>query len=306
MLPSFLGNGAGQTAVGLFFVLSGFLMTYLYAHKPISRIPSYARHRFARVVPLYLAIVFLSIAFPWAVFPIDTPSLIAEHVLFVFAVDTLWTIPVEIQFYFLFALIWLSPKRAFPLLLLAQGVAAVTFFLLHVPMTTLPFWLHYFLFGSLCGFAWRHHSKLLMRRAAPYGWIGWPILALAIFALPGIRAAMHVPVLPTIIDPVTIAGIALLFTGSLLGLGPLKAFGAGWARWLGKVSYGLYLIHYPVLVAVDRLQLPGFILFLITLAATLVLAALSFNLFEEPLRRRLTRSTPEPAPAPTLVTPAAP
>lgn len=306
MLPAILGNGAGQTAVGLFFILSGFLMAYLYAHKPIARLPDYARHRFARVVPLYLAIVFLSILFPWAVFPIDTPKLILEHVFFVFGVDTLWTIPTEIQFYFLFALVWLSPKRAIPMLLLGQAAIAITFFVLRLPMTTLPFWLHFFLFGSLCGFAWRHHSTVLLRRSARYSWLGWPILLLAIISLPGVRRELHVPVLPTIVDPVTLAALALLFAGSLLRLGPLKAFTAGWARWLGKISYGVYLIHYPVLLAVAGLHLPGMVSFLAILAITLSLAALSFKFFEEPLRQRLTRRNPEPAPAPTLITPSAP
>jgi len=90
------------------------------------------------------------------------------------------------------------------------------------------------------------------------------------------------------LDPLAIAALVLIFGGALLGLGPLTVFTAPWARWLGQVSYGVYLIHYPVLVGLKSLPLPGVVLFLLGTGITLLLAALSFNLFEEPLRRRLT------------------
>jgi peptidoglycan/LPS O-acetylase OafA/YrhL len=305
-IPSFLGHGNGKMAVGLFFILSGFLMTWLYAAKSVSYVSTYATHRFARVVPLYIVIVCLSILFPWALFPIDTPGKIVEHLGFLFGIETLWTIPVEIQFYFLFVAIWMSPRRAFPLLLLLQAACAVLFHFLGIPALTLPFWLHLFLIGSVIAFAWRRFGDRLVQRAKPYGKWGWAILVFASLATPGLRVSIGQPEIPLFLDPIAVTALVLLFTGSLMGLGPLTGFSAPWARWLGKVSYGVYLIHYPVLMAIGRLDLPGPVLFAMGLGITLALAALSFNLFEDPLRRRLTARSLEPRPAGTMVTPSAP
>jgi peptidoglycan/LPS O-acetylase OafA/YrhL len=305
-LPSFLGHGNGKMAVGLFFILSGFLMTWLYANKAMTFIPNYAMHRFARVVPLYITLVCLSIIFPWAVFPIDSTREIVEHLGFLFGIETLWTIPVEIQFYFLFVTIWIWRWRVFPILIVLQAAFATAFYFAHIPALTLPFWLHFFLIGSGFGFAFRRYGEKLSTTCEPYGRWGWAILLFAVVATPGLRSAAGLPVLPIIVDPLGIAALILLFGGALLGLGPLNAFATSVPRWLGKISYGVYLIHFPVLKAVGGLDLAGPVLFLLGLVGTLLLATLSFHLFEEPLRRWLTAHTSEPAPAGIVITPSAP
>jgi peptidoglycan/LPS O-acetylase OafA/YrhL len=285
MVPRFLGYGSGQAAVGLFFILSGFLMAYLYAWRPLSFVRTYGLHRFARVVPLYLAVVGLSIAFPWAVFPIRSTGEIAEHLGFVYGIETLWTIPVEIQFYFLFALIWLAPRKVIPLLIGLQLVVAAALHYLKAPLNTLPFWLHFFLFGTACGLVWTEHRDVLKTAAEPYSDWGWAILAFAIVALPGVRHMAHVPVFTPIFDPVTILALATLFCGTLLSLGPLKGFAAPWACKLGEISYGVYLIHFPIVAAVKDLPIPIFAKFPLVLGSTIALATLSFVLFETPVRR---------------------
>ena len=61
-----LGQGAGQFGVMLFFLLSGFLMSHLYwEREPTSRTQLfYAVSRVARVIPLYLVVVFFSFIIP--------------------------------------------------------------------------------------------------------------------------------------------------------------------------------------------------------------------------------------------------
>src|SRR5262245_6606862 len=69
--------------------------------------------------------------------------------------------------------------------------------------------------------------------------------------------------------------------------GPLAAFlSIVWLRWVGRVSYGVYLYHWPVYVALDeeRLGLDGYALFTVRVAVTLVIAALSYTLLEMPIR----------------------
>jgi peptidoglycan/LPS O-acetylase OafA/YrhL len=60
--------------------------------------------------------------------------------------------------------------------------------------------------------------------------------------------------------------------------GPLAVLlSIAWIRWVGRVSYGVYLYHWPVYVALDesRVGLDGYALFAVRVAVTLVIAALS-------------------------------
>ena len=62
ILHGVLGNGAGQFGVMLFFILSGFLMSYLYLNKKldVENVRYYAVARIARVIPLFVLVVLLS------------------------------------------------------------------------------------------------------------------------------------------------------------------------------------------------------------------------------------------------------
>ncbi len=76
---------------------------------------------------------------------------------------------------------------------------------------------------------------------------------------------------------------ALVHPASWLGVA------LGWAplRWLGVRSYGIYLWHYPIIVltapSMQQKASPG--LEAIQVVATIAVAALSWQLFEEPIRR---------------------
>ncbi|HEY2213639.1 MAG TPA: acyltransferase, partial [Acidimicrobiales bacterium] len=62
-----------------------------------------------------------------------------------------------------------------------------------------------------------------------------------------------------------------------------------WAplRYVGRVSYGMYLWHFPLFTYLDgsRVHLTGYPLFLVRVAATLVIASASYYLVELPIRR---------------------
>ena len=70
--------------------------------------------------------------------------------------------------------------------------------------------------------------------------------------------------------------------------GPLRAaFSFGPLVWLGRISYGVYVYHWPVfLLASGRaLDLRGWPLFLVRIAITLAIAVVSYWLIERPVRR---------------------
>lgn len=58
-------------------------------------------------------------------------------------------------------------------------------------------------------------------------------------------------------------------------------------RYIGRISYGLYLWHWPVIVELTgaRLGVDGLALTAVRLAVTLALAVLSFHLVEQPIRQ---------------------
>ncbi len=62
-------------------------------------------------------------------------------------------------------------------------------------------------------------------------------------------------------------------------------------RYVGAISYGLYLWHWPVFVLVDhdRTGLTGWPLFVLRVGVSVGVAALSFHLLEMPVRRRALR-----------------
>ena len=72
----------------------------------------------------------------------------------------------------------------------------------------------------------------------------------------------------------------------VLALAPLVA--------LGRISYGVYLWHWPVYVWLwpSRVDLDGTPLLLVRLAVTGVVAVLSYVLLEQPIRRRTVRARP--------------
>lgn len=111
-LNGVLGHGSGQIGVMIFFVLSGFLMSFLYLNKDFE-VKKYIVSRLARVLPLFVFVVLLSFLsqqiFSNGVFYkiLDVNSLIS-HLFLLSGVSVLWTIPTEIQFYILFIpLCWL-------------------------------------------------------------------------------------------------------------------------------------------------------------------------------------------------------
>jgi peptidoglycan/LPS O-acetylase OafA/YrhL len=61
-LNGMLGRGSGQIGVMIFFILSGFLMSYLYMKKKFGKneVSRFVIARAARVIPLFLVVVLCS------------------------------------------------------------------------------------------------------------------------------------------------------------------------------------------------------------------------------------------------------
>jgi peptidoglycan/LPS O-acetylase OafA/YrhL len=88
-----------------------------------------------------------------------------------------------------------------------------------------------------------------------------------------------------LVDAVAVAAILGFVTvrpsgwlGSVLAVTPLV--------WLGRISYGVYLWHWPLfaIVTAERTGLTGFLLLALRMSTTIAVAALSYYLIEQPIR----------------------
>jgi peptidoglycan/LPS O-acetylase OafA/YrhL len=88
-----------------------------------------------------------------------------------------------------------------------------------------------------------------------------------------------------------------LVAGAVSGRGPLAAFLSwGFLPAIGRASYSMYLVHWPLFLWLDeeRTGLSQNPLFALRVAVTLVVAGLSYNFVEMPLRNRSPRPTRVP------------
>jgi peptidoglycan/LPS O-acetylase OafA/YrhL len=300
-----LGEGAGQLGVMLFFLLSGFLMTYLYwRKKPTSRnLLSYAVSRGARVLPLYFLVVFFSFVTPHP-YHIANIRVLISHLLFLHGNSVLWTISPEIQFYVLFALgwylVWHRPT-ILPVLLLGVFVAT---FLLNYNSGTIEFHgfpitasiveaIPYFMLGSAFGGLYHQREYLLAYQSKWYLFtlVLLPMLYPNVFiVLFGFEHAMWKDV--GILSMMGIVFFCVVFLvpdgNSLLENKPGDFF--------GKVSYSLYLLHLPLLALLNRIGLAkfGVLSLLGFIFSASIVAWISFNLFEAPSRKAIRAMISQP------------
>jgi peptidoglycan/LPS O-acetylase OafA/YrhL len=275
------GAEAGFVGVDVFFVLSGFLITGLLIEERewtgrIGLGRFYAR-RARRILPAAALVIASTLLVAQLVLsPLDVPR-VADDALAAglslanvrFALDATqyfapvdpspllhyWSLAVEEQFYLLWpalllAAAWLGrPRLAMAVVALAVLVGS---FLLSYEVTAASGAWAYYSFPTR---AWQLAAGGLLALAAPWisrshrritgsvGWVGVAVLGASLGLIqpttpyPGIAA-----LLPTV-------GTLAIITSGLVAESRVR-MGLGWApfRALGRISYSLYLWHWPVLI----------------------------------------------------------
>lgn len=308
----------GQPMVDIFFVLSGFVMGYVYLSRDKLDWKAFALARFARVYPLHiataLAMAAASVAVarmghkPWPDY-VNPIQALREATLTmampVVGVDKLWNFPawsisVEWWVYFtLFPLLALFGPR------LSQGRALALFLVAAIGMAVL---LHLGVGKSTRG--WMAFGRALVGFGG--GWLAYRFATQTDLTIPD--RAVDALALAVV---VCIYGTAPLIDDDawyLLPIYPLLVFGLATGsralsiralasrpfEWLGDISFSIYLVHSIVLNVIEALAprvMPitsraEWIVLLVT--GTLLVAPCSYYWFEVPMRRLLTHRRKAP------------
>lgn len=316
------GTRGGFLGVDVFFVLSGYLITQLLVAEQarderIDFLGFYAR-RARRLLPaLFVVIAVVTLAGdrlydPQARHLISRDAL--ASVLYVanwsfvvhgqsyFELFTdpsplrhMWSLAVEEQFYLgwpmLVALLPLRRRGGLVILGALVAASAIALAVLYDPEDPSRAYygtdarLHEPVIGAIAALLWLRHRE----RLAALRHLAVPCLAamLAFVVLLDDEAAAYYRGLSLTFCVITAVLVLALEAGAprtraLLGSLP--------AVWIGKLSYGMYLWHWPIAIALGRTQLHGATRGLAVVGLTIAIAALSYHLIERPIRTARTSS----------------
>lgn len=125
-------------------------------------------------------------------------------------------------------------------------------------------------------------------------WGKWMARLLPVLGLAGLAAAAHYATGTAtefrhgLFIAVAAATVLVVASVALVQDGPVARVLGWWPlAWLGGISYGIYLWHWPVFLVIDgeRTGWTGLSLFVVRTIATIGIAALSWWLVEQPIRR---------------------
>ena len=223
-----------------------------------------------------------------------------------------WSLSVEEQFYYSFALVLgafaaavrlvrsdARRRRAVRLGFIALGASAVASFVgsvllsRGVQLVPLPF--RFAFFGTPVR-AWEFVVGVFAAFVPAQRWIGTGMRRAVVAVLVSVLVASAFVLSESSTWPGTAALLPVLATAALLVAGagsPQRGPGnrfASVASWVGDRSYGIYLWHYPLIVlgavAARAVGVDGAVATAVAVVASLVLAAASWRWIERPLQDR--------------------
>jgi len=321
----------GTYGVYLFFLLSGASMSYVYGPSALRSwrgVAGFLAVRWMRLAPLYLVacVAFVALLAARNGSWVDALGYrLLLNATFAFGLNDPgtwalaiggWSLGIEFVFYlFMPAIAWLLPRPGPKWLALAivvavqalwiartvgaQGLAAST-----VAYHQVPAFAAYFLAGCILGHAQRQAPRGAGALSWRTGLAVWGGMAALLLAL-----APQVPGDELVGWRGVLLPVAATLTVWASGHVAVPARAVAWARWLGDITYGTYLLH-PLLffgfawfvlpqftdTAVEQLPLAWRVLFVgVGVASSAALAMASERWFERPFRQAGRRFLPRPA-----------
>lgn len=318
------GFGGGYLGVSVFFTLSGFLITTLLIneHDQTGRIDlgAFYGRRLRRLLPASLVTIALIVVLAATTdLFVGVPAL-RTHVLgatfqvanWVFLagegsyqdllaaasgtaspLEHFWSLAIEEQFYWVWPVCMLAilgrarrhRSRVVVLAVLTAVFAAAAPVIAQVWGPDAAYWstparLSEILVGALLAMVLS--GRALPSRSGTLAPIALVLLAAGVFWFPSSSGPAYEGALPL---------VAVVSGMLLVGLQSTGAVRTALSTWpfvqIGRISYGLYLYHWPIYVILDaeRVGVDGLPLTLVRLATTLAVSYVSFVLVEQPIRR---------------------
>lgn len=273
----FIGGifGAGANGVTLFFALSGFLISWPFWKRKVSESkqvvpPGYGWRRFWKIYPplalsvLVLTPVYIFLNADWSYAPIATRWLAGLPFLLPVAGKlnpVMWSLVVEVQFYIVLPLLFISLKRVPPKICLW----VITLIFLLIPLSVrlitgpktlypdinvhFPSELDSFCLGIfIAGLENLGVLKKTWTRFAIAGIILWGLIFLVSACLNASHANRNFAINEAMADAAKIAAGLLLFFVADPAHPVARLLCAPWLRWCGIISYEWYLVHQPIIV----------------------------------------------------------
>jgi peptidoglycan/LPS O-acetylase OafA/YrhL len=323
------GSASGFMGVDIFFVLSGFLITSLllgeFHRTGRIALGDFWARRARRLLPALVILLVVVAAVTWLTGTFTERTsvrgdllatagyvanwhLIGTSSYFVdLGVDSplehTWSLAIEEQFYVLWPILFLAVASLFARARLAVASVAITI----AAVSVLLLWLLWTpesperaymgtdarIFEPLIGAV----GAVLVATPSVFGWMHrWAASLLWVGVTGLIAGLVMVAAFPSsyyrggavLISIATVAAIGPLWVGRGGALG--RALGWGPITWVGTISYGAYLWHWPVIMwmgarAPDRP--PSVVTSLAVIALTFAIASVSYRYVEEPIRHGL-------------------
>lgn len=289
----------GTIGVKLFFVISGFLITRIILLNECSTfLKAFYIRRLLRIFPLYYLVLAILLVLGRLPYPewcfsylYNIRCVLPDYLSS--GVDHFWSLAVEEQFYLLFpALILRCSQNRRPLVIGALIVGCIisrmlaqTYLHSSYAERLLPICGEFLLWGSLAGYI-----DVNMKRSVN----GTKILICGLFACGAVLLLRHLSEdWHNLVQTLTGVSIALVIFGTWRMQHPLllKLFTIPPIVYLGKISYGFYIIHFfcfdlqrAIVSLVPQLQVINPTIFSLTLA--IGLASFSWHFFEEPINNQ--------------------
>jgi peptidoglycan/LPS O-acetylase OafA/YrhL len=303
-----------ESAVMFFFVLSGFLITYLLLYEITANgklaIGKFYIRRILRIWPLYyfVAIIGLlifpllfdpeySLAVFYPGYPLEKLSKTAKIILaFCFLPNIasisapmihLWTIGMEEQFYLVWP--WVVRKKKY-IVPVCISILAVKFIL---PPIFPFFGLNYLpLFDFECMAIGALGAYIYHEAFSCLKWIYHQAFQTLLFGI-----FLYITVISMENNAYTATGKSIVFILLILNIGTnpvsLIRLKNSILERLGQISYGLYLYHFPILFLIikifghfasfDKMNLYPTAIFISTIGCTWLVAEISYRWFEKPI-----------------------